>query len=152
MDFGRCKKGDRSRLPSNCSFSFWDLFRAGLSRFSRRAGGRERLPMLEGGGVDWARVTKRLCYMDTELQLSRTNAWMGTRFDWASSAIFCAIWKHVFKLISSFQFNFLICWLLSGFALDVRKQPEEGGGGEDGRIVVRSFCAISWKKTMVKKK
>nr|AEF32756.1 CSR-1 [Ascaris suum] len=40
----------------------------------RRAGGRERLPMLEGGGVDWARVTKRLCYMDTELQLSRTNA------------------------------------------------------------------------------
>ncbi|VDM48045.1 unnamed protein product [Toxocara canis] len=41
----------------------------------RRSGGRDRLPMLQdGGGVDWERVTLRLCYMDSDLQLARTNA------------------------------------------------------------------------------
>ncbi|EJW77694.1 hypothetical protein WUBG_11397, partial [Wuchereria bancrofti] len=40
----------------------------------RRVGGKERLPTLDGGSVDWNRVTRRLCYMDTELELTRANA------------------------------------------------------------------------------
>uniref|UniRef100_A0A915PLY5 Piwi domain-containing protein n=1 Tax=Setaria digitata TaxID=48799 RepID=A0A915PLY5_9BILA len=40
----------------------------------RRAGGKDRLPTLAGGSVDWNRVTRRLCYMDTELELTRANA------------------------------------------------------------------------------
>ncbi|CAG9533854.1 unnamed protein product [Cercopithifilaria johnstoni] len=40
----------------------------------RRVGGKERLPTLECGSVDWNRVTRRLCYMDTGLELTRANA------------------------------------------------------------------------------
>ncbi|KAK6108755.1 Piwi domain family protein [Brugia pahangi] len=40
----------------------------------RRVGGKEGLPTLDGGSIDWNRVTRRLCYMDTELELTRANA------------------------------------------------------------------------------
>uniref|UniRef100_A0A0N5AXQ2 Piwi domain-containing protein n=1 Tax=Syphacia muris TaxID=451379 RepID=A0A0N5AXQ2_9BILA len=40
----------------------------------RRAGGRERLPMLSKEEVDWQKVTLKLCYMNSELQLTRINA------------------------------------------------------------------------------
>ncbi|KAL3985659.1 Piwi domain family protein [Acanthocheilonema viteae] len=40
----------------------------------RRVGGKERLPILNGGSIDWNRVTRRLCYMDTGLELTRVNA------------------------------------------------------------------------------
>lgn len=40
-----------------------------------RAGGRESLPLMMDGSVDWNRVTRRLCYMDSALELTRANAW-----------------------------------------------------------------------------
>ncbi|VDK76322.1 unnamed protein product [Litomosoides sigmodontis] len=40
----------------------------------RRVGGKDCLPALHDGSVDWNCVTRRLCYMNTELELTRANA------------------------------------------------------------------------------